>query len=79
MLSPQTMFYISNKARAVVLFGQYTTVRAVLTHNVECLDTALSRGILAIYHKVPYYYYKLVTNIIRAVKINVLSYLLYTV
>ena len=28
-------------------------LRAVLMHNVECLDTALSRGILAIYHKPP--------------------------
>ena len=52
-------------------------LRAVLTH-----DATRSAWILAIYHKlpeVPYCYYKLVTNIIRAVKINVLSYLWYTV
>ena len=29
--------------------------------------------------EVPYCYYKLVTNVIRAVKINILSYLWYTV
>jgi hypothetical protein len=55
-------------------------LRAVLTHK-ECLDTALTCGILAIYHKpeVPYCYFKLVTNIIRTVKIHVLSYLWYMV
>jgi hypothetical protein len=38
-------------------------------------DTALDRGILAIYHKppeVPYCYYKLVINVIIAVKIIVI-------
>ena len=38
-------FYLSNKARRGVLYGQYITVIVV------CLDTALSRGILAICHK----------------------------
>ena len=50
--------------------------------KAECLDTALSRGILVIYYKspeVPYCYYELVTPVIRAVKINVLSYPWYTV
>ena len=47
--------------------------------NAECLDTALSRGILAIYHKpeVAYCNYKLVANVIRTVKIHVLSYLVH--
>jgi hypothetical protein len=57
-------------------------LRAVLMRNAECLDTALSRGILAIYKKpsrVSYFYYKLVTNIIRALTRNVLSYPWYTV
>ena len=58
-------------------------LRAVLTQdNAECLDTALISGILAIYHKPPevtYCYYKLVTNVIRAVKIHVLSSPGYTV
>jgi hypothetical protein len=39
--------------------------------NMECLETAISCVILAIYHKP---HYKLVTNVIRAVKINVSSY-----
>ena len=40
-----------------VVHGQYTTARGCsLWRNAECLDTALSGGILAMYHKpeVPY-------------------------
>ena len=58
-------------------------LRAALMHDTkQCLDTALSCGILAIYHKPPdvtYCYYKLVANVIRAIKIHVLSYPWYTV
>jgi hypothetical protein len=62
------------KAQGGVVYGQYTTAKgySYTGHNVECLDTALSRSILAIYHKHPrclICYYKLVTNVIRAVKI----------
>ena len=51
-------------------------LRAVLLHDAT-LDTALSRGI---YHKpdVPYCYYKLATNVIRAVKINVVMPVVYS-
>ena len=45
----------------------------------ECLDTAISRGIYHIPKTTPYCYYKRVTKVIRAVKINVLSYPWYTV
>ena len=34
------------RLRAVLMW-----LRAVLIRNAECLDTALSQGILAIYHK----------------------------
>ena len=56
------MHYLNSQARGGVVYDQYTT-------DKECLDAALSRGILAIYHtpEVPYCYYKLVTNVIRAV------------
>ena len=46
-------------------------LRAVLRH--ECPDTAVNRGIVIIHHKTlgaPYCSYKLVTDVIRAVKIN---------
>ena len=48
-------------------------LRAFLTRNAECLDTALSRGILAILQSTeePYCYYKLATNVNRAVKLNI--------
>ena len=46
---------------------------AVLIHDAtQSAWTALSRGILAIYHKppeVPYCYYKLANNVIRVLKI----------
>ena len=71
--------YLSNTAQGGVVYGQYTTAKgcSYAQRNMECLYTALNCGILAIYHKppeVPYCYYKLVTNVIRAVKIHVLSY-----
>jgi hypothetical protein len=68
-------------ARGGVIYGQYITAkdRSYARCNVECLKKALTRGILAIYPEVPYCYYKLVSNVIRAVKIHVLSYPWYTV
>ena len=44
---------ISNKALGGVVYGQYTTAKgcSYARSNTECLDTALSRGLLAIYHK----------------------------
>jgi hypothetical protein len=54
-------------------------LRAVLIYNAECLDTALSM-IYCPYTTnpgVPYCYYKLVTIVIKAVKIKVLSNLWY--
>ena len=67
--------YLSNIARGGVVYGQYTTAKgcSYAQRNAEFLDTALSRGILAIYHKPRGALYKLVTNVIRAVKISVLS------
>ena len=55
-------------------------LRAVLMHDAtsECLDTAVVYW-LSQTPEVPYCYYKLVTNVIRAVKITVLSYLRYMV
>ena len=54
-----------------MLCGQNATAKGPYARrNVECLDTAHGHGILAIYYKppeVPYCYYKLVTNVIRAV------------
>jgi hypothetical protein len=46
---------LSNKALGDVVYGQYTTAKgcSYARRNVECLDTAISRGILAIYHKPP--------------------------
>jgi hypothetical protein len=53
-------------------------LRTVLKHdNAECLDTALSP--IPQPPEVPYCYYKQVTNVIRTVKVNVLSYLRYVV
>ena len=65
--------HLSNKARGGVVYGQYTTGKG--RPNARCKAECLE------YHtpKVPYCYYKLVTNVIRAVKINVLSYPWYTV
>jgi hypothetical protein len=40
---------LSNKAWGGVVYGQYTTAKG----NAECLDTALNRGILAMYHNSP--------------------------
>jgi hypothetical protein len=45
-------------------------------HNEECLDTALSRGILAIYHK-PLRCLIAIINWLPTVKTNVLSHLWY--
>ena len=66
--------YVGNQFKAprgFVVYGQYTTTKgcSYAWRMVECLDTALSREILPIYQtpEVPYYYDKLVTNIIRAV------------
>ena len=42
--------YLSNKARGGVVYGQYTTAKGC-SRTAEWLDTVLSRGILAIYHK----------------------------
>jgi hypothetical protein len=81
-LTPSCSLYVSlyvrNKAQGGVVFGQYTTAKgcSYARHKAECLDTALSRGILAIYHNPPRCLtaiIKLVTNVIRAVKIQVLS------
>jgi hypothetical protein len=57
--------FLCNKAKGGVIYGQYTTAKACVL----------------IYHKplMPYCYYKLVTNVITAVKIHVLSYLCYMV
>ena len=45
--------YLSNNARGVVLCGQYTKAKgcSYAQRNAEGLDTVVSRGILAIYHK----------------------------
>jgi hypothetical protein len=57
-----------------VVYGQYTTAKGCV--QALCVAsrkrTALSHGILAIYHEpeVSYCYFKLVTNVIRAVKKN---------
>jgi hypothetical protein len=56
-------------------------LRAVLRH--DALRSAWTQLLAVVYwpyttSPVPYCYYKLVTNVIRAVKINVLSYLWYT-
>uniref|UniRef100_A0A8C7HSK9 Suppressor of cytokine signaling 3 n=1 Tax=Oncorhynchus kisutch TaxID=8019 RepID=A0A8C7HSK9_ONCKI len=47
--------FLSNKARVGGVYGQYTVAKgcSYTRGNVECLDTALSHGILAIYHKPP--------------------------
>ena len=44
---------LSNKAWGGVVYGQYSTAKgcSYARCNEECLDTALSRDILAIYHK----------------------------
>jgi hypothetical protein len=49
--------YLSNKAQGGVVYGQYTTAKACsyAWSNDGGLDTALSRGILAKYHKPPSY------------------------
>jgi hypothetical protein len=67
-----------------VVYGQYTTGKGLFLgttqRRVYSLYTARSLGILAIYHKpqiVPHCYYKLVTNVIRAVKINVVIPVVY--
>ena len=78
-----TVAYLSNKARGDVVYGQYTMAKgcSCSQRKAECLDTTRSHGILAMYHKpeVSFCYYKLAINIIRTVKINVLSYLWYWV
>ena len=56
-----------------------TRLRAVLRHDVtrSAWTQPLDVVYWPIFHKtpeVPYCYYKLVTNVIRAVKISVLSY-----
>ena len=47
------VLYLSNKARGGVVYRQYTTAKgcSYAQCNMEFLDTALSRGILAIYYK----------------------------
>ena len=69
--------YLSSNARGGVVYGQYTTAKdcSYAWRNTECLDTALSHGI----PEVPYCCYEQVSNVIRAVKINILSYPWYTV
>ena len=59
-------------------------LRAVLTHNA--MQSAWTQppypwyvGYISQTPEVRYCYYKLVTNVIRAVKIHVLTYLWYTV
>jgi hypothetical protein len=60
-------YYLSNKARGDVVYGQYTTAKGCfyVQHNADCL----------VYFpcKLPYCYYILITNVIKEVKINVLS------
>jgi hypothetical protein len=48
----QQRVYLNNKARGGVVYGQYTTAKGCYDalRNTECMDTALSRGILTIYH-----------------------------
>ena len=65
----------------VFLLGKYESPSVARGNQTNigtmAKDTARSHGILAIYHKqpkVPYCFYKLVTNVIRAVQIHVLSY-----
>ena len=79
-----TRIYLSNKGGAV--YGQYTKAKGCSNarHNAECLDTALVPQPWYIGHisqtpEVPYCDHKLITNIIAALKINVLSYQWYTV
>ena len=67
-----------------MVYGQYTTAKgfSYAQRIAESLDTARSRvyfGHIPQTPEVPYCYYKLVTNVIRAVKIKVLSYPWYTV
>jgi hypothetical protein len=68
---------------AIINIGAQPSASCVCIWVSPCglIDTALSHGVLTIYNKpkVPYCYYKLVTNVIRAVKINVLSDLWYSV
>jgi hypothetical protein len=68
-IRPEEVWYMANRQR----------LRAVLMHNAECLDTALSLGILAYTTnpEVPYCNYKLVTNVIRALKTNVIIPVVY--
>jgi hypothetical protein len=68
------VLYLSNKARGVVVYGQYTTAK-----GCSYAQRNLPIGHIPLTPEVPYCYSKLVTNIIRAVKINVLSYPWFTV
>ena len=49
------MLYLSNKAEGGMVYDQYTMAKgcSYARRIAECLDTALIRGIRAVYHKPP--------------------------
>jgi hypothetical protein len=47
--------YLSKKSWGGVVYGQNTMAKNCSYAQRECLDIALSRGILAIYHILPRY------------------------
>ena len=80
------MLCLSNKAwRGVVYMANIPRLKAVLTNNamrsawIQQIVVVLYIGHIPQTPKVPYCYYELVTIVIRALKINVLSYPWYTV